>query len=64
MRILIALNGSTALDDILEFSRQFIHSVSEPPTILKIIDPDKDRPPASCDRIREQAVQILGTNFL
>jgi nucleotide-binding universal stress UspA family protein len=64
MRILIASNGSTAVDDILEFSRQFIHSASEPPTILKIIDPDKDRPPASCDRIRKQAVQILGTNFL
>jgi len=64
MRILIASNGSPAANDILEFSKQFIHSASEPPTILKIIDPDKDRPPTRCDSIREQAGQILGTNFL
>lgn len=34
MRILIASNGSMALNDILEFSKQFINSTSEPPTIL------------------------------
>jgi nucleotide-binding universal stress UspA family protein len=64
MRILIASNGSTTVDDILEFSRQFIHRASEPPTILKIIDPDNDRTPSRCDRLRNQACQILGTNFL
>ena len=64
MRILIASNGSMAVNDILEFSKQFVHSASEPPTILKIIDPENDRPPAGCDRLREQASQILGTNFL
>lgn len=64
MRILIASNGSMAANDILEFSKQFIHSASEPPTILKIIDPDKDRPPTRCNRLREQASQILNINFL
>jgi nucleotide-binding universal stress UspA family protein len=64
MRILIASNGSTAMNDILEFSKQFIHSASEPPTILKIIDPNNDHPPAGHDRLREQTSQILGTNFL
>ena len=64
MRILIASNGSMAVDEILEFSKQFIHSTSEPPTILKIIDPNYDRASAGCDRLREQASQILGTNFL
>ena len=64
MRILIAANGSMAVNDILTFSKQFIHSVSEPPTILKVLDPGKDRPPIRCDALREQASQILGTNYL
>jgi nucleotide-binding universal stress UspA family protein len=64
MRILIASNCSTTVDDIIKFSKQFIQNTNELPTILKIIDPDKDRPPTGCDRLREQASQILGTNFL
>ena len=64
MRILIASNGSTDVNDILEFCRQFNHSVSEPPTILKIITPDNDRPPSRCDRLGKQASRIFGTNFL
>lgn len=64
MRILIAVDGSMATTDILTFGKQFVSNANEPPTILKILDPGKDRPPIRCNSLRKQACQILGTNDL
>jgi nucleotide-binding universal stress UspA family protein len=64
MRILIAANDSMVVNKILRFSKQFVDAASEPTTILKILDPGKDRPPIQSKAYREQAREILGTNNL
>lgn len=45
MRILVAINGTSKLGDILRFCRQFIKGAKKPPTFLKVIDPRTCREP-------------------
>ena len=62
MRILISANSSMAMDEILQFSKQFIQNLNEPLTILKVLDPGTDRHPIRCKSLQEQARQVLGTD--
>jgi nucleotide-binding universal stress UspA family protein len=45
MRILIVANGSLPGKDVLMFSKQFVQSASEPPTLLTVLNPWMDHPP-------------------
>lgn len=64
MRILIAVNCTADIDEILQFSKQFLRCTSEPPVLLKVLDPSKDRPPCQNDAVLQKAVDLFETHCL
>lgn len=64
MRILIAINGSTAIDQVLQFSKQFVCCSSDPATLLNVYQPGDDRPPPQNNTISKQAAEIFETHCL
>jgi nucleotide-binding universal stress UspA family protein len=64
MRLLISTSGSIVLYEILQFCKQFIDRIGEPPTLLITLDPYKDRPSIQYEAYQKQASQILGANHL
>lgn len=64
MRILIAINNSTDIEEILQFSKQFLRCTGEPPVLLQVLDPGKDRPPRQDDAILAKAAELFETHCL
>ncbi len=64
MRILIATNCVSNIDEILLFSKQFLRCTSEPPVLLQVLDPGKDRPPCQNDAILQKAAELFETHCL
>ena len=64
MRILIVPNGKFPIEDILNFSKQFVRCASEPPTLLTILNPMVDRPPCQNNTIANQARKYFGDQYL
>lgn len=64
MRILIAINNSTNIEVILQFSKQFLRCTSEPPVLLQVLDPGQDRPPRQDDAVLSKAAELFETHCL
>ena len=64
MRILIATNCATNIEGILDFSKQFLRCTHEPPVLLQVLDPSKDRPPCQHDSVLHKAAELFETHCL
>jgi len=64
MRILIAINCSADTNEILQFSKQFLCCTSDPPVLLQVLDPGKDRPPCQKDSVLQKATELFETHCL